>query len=248
MQLPGTNGKEQELLLEVKDLRVRFNDDEVLSNINFGLHRGDVLAILGPNGAGKTVLLRTLLGLVPYEGVVRWQPGVKVGYVPQKFVIDREMPLSLKEFLSLRYGPRGISDEECRRALAQVGMLGTEGKDNVLRKRMGILSAGQIQRVLVAYSLLGYPDVILFDEPTTGIDIGGEETIYNLLHRLDGEQGKTIVLVSHDLAVVYKHAKKVVCVSKQMMCYGVPQDVLDPNALIRLYGREAAFYKHDHHD
>ena len=94
--------------------------------------------------------------------------------------------------------------------------------------------------------MLDNPDVLLFDEPTAGIDVGGEETIYNLLKKLHGERNMTIFLISHDLNIVYKYANNVLCLNKEMICYGVPSTVLDPSALQKLYGGEAGFYKHEH--
>ena len=111
---------------------------------------------------------------------------------------------------------------------------------------MGWLSGGQIQRVLIAWSIIDNPDVILFDEPTSGIDVGGEETIYNLLKKVKEERTLTIILISHDLNIVYKYADSVICLNKKMVCYGRPSEVLDPAALAKLYGGETAFYKHEH--
>ena len=111
---------------------------------------------------------------------------------------------------------------------------------------MGWLSGGQLQRVLIAWAILDNPDVLLFDEPTAGIDVGGEETIYNLLKKLNDERAMTILLISHDLNIVYKYANTVLCVNKQKICFGRPNDVLDPQALVKLYGGEAAFYAHEH--
>ena len=117
---------------------------------------------------------------------------------------------------------------------------------HLLNQRMGWLSGGQLQRVLIAWALLDNPDVLLFDEPTAGIDVGGEETIYNLLKKLNDERNLTILLISHDLNIVYKYADSVLCLNKEKICFGPPREVLDPQALIKLYGGEARFYKHEH--
>ena len=117
---------------------------------------------------------------------------------------------------------------------------------HILKQRLGLLSGGQLQRVFIAWSLLNNPNVLIFDEPTTGIDVGGEETIYNLLKKLQTERGLTIIMVSHDLNIIYKYANNVLCVNKSMVCYGVPNTVLDPTALSKLYGGDISFYKHGH--
>jgi zinc transport system ATP-binding protein len=241
-------------ILKVKGLGVSFDESHILKDLDFSINKGDVLAIVGPNGAGKSVLFRALLGLIPYSGKMEWAPGLKIGYVPQKFSIDRELPLSTEEFLKFK----NKSHEEIIQVLQSVG-IGSEHindpdrrrhhiNEHVLNQRLGWLSGGQLQRVLIAWTLLDNPNVLLFDEPTAGIDVGGEETIYNLLKKLHDERHLTVVLISHDLNIVYKYANNVMCINKKMICYGVPSEVLDPQSLAKLYGGEAGFYKHDNHD
>ena len=107
----------------------------------------------------------------------------------------------------------------------------------------GDLSGGQLQRLLIAWAMIDHPDVLLFDEPTTGIDIGAEETIYTIMHRLQDERSTTVLLISHDLNIVYRYAGSVLCINKQMVCHGYPQEVLNPQELARIYG-EGGFYHH----
>ena len=236
----------QETVLTVENLGVKFDDNEVLKGLNFFVQKGDVLAIVGPNGSGKSVLFRALLGLVPYSGKAQWTPGLKVSYIPQKFNIDKDMPLSVEEFFKFKENKH----EKIINTLKSVGITDEHHiEHHILNQRIGWLSGGQIQRVLIAWSILDNPDILLFDEPTAGIDVGGEETIYNLLKKLKDERGFTILLISHDLNIVYKYANNVICVNKEMVCYGEPHMVLDPASLAKLYGGEAGFYKHEHrHD
>jgi len=241
------------VLLKVENLDVKFDSDEVIKNLNFSVKQGDVLAIVGPNGAGKSVLFRALLDLIPYTGKVEWAKELKISYVPQKFAIDRELPLSVEEFL--KFKKKGL--DEIIRVLKSVG-IGAEHKNDsdhymrhvkqhVLNQRLGWLSGGQLQRVLIAWALLDDPDVLLFDEPTSGIDVGGEETIYSMLKKLHSERKLTMLLISHDLNIVYKYANNVLCLNKELICYGSPATALDSSALIKLYGDEAGFYKHENH-
>lgn len=234
-------------ILGVENLAVSFDGQKVLENINFTIGKGDVLAVIGPNGAGKSVLFRALLGLIPYTGKISWRLGLKIGYVPQKLAIDRSLPLTVNEFLSLK----SSSKNNILQALASVGI--NTGQENehhlehhILNRPLGLLSGGEFQRVLIAWSLVDNPDVLLFDEPTTGIDIGGEETIYNLLYELQSKRDLTIILISHDLNVVYRYADSVVCLNKQQICFGEPHTVLNPEELSALYGGETKFYHHDH--
>jgi len=238
-------------ILKVENLTVDFGDQKVLDNICFTLAEGDVLAIIGPNGAGKSVLFRALLGLIPYTGKVSWRKNVKLGYVPQKAFIEHGFPLTVFEFLSLKSN----SKDEILRVLTAVGIgaghehehhLEHHLKHHIMNRRIGLLSGGEFQRILIAWSLIDRPNVLLFDEPTSGIDIGGEETIYNLLHELQKKHSLTIILISHDLNIVYKYANNVICLNKQQICFGEPHAVLNPNELTELYGGKTSFYKHEH--
>lgn len=233
---------EQESVVEVRNLSVTLDDEDILRDISFEVKRGEALAIIGPNGAGKTVLFRALLGLIPYSGEVRWKEGVKIGYVPQKLAIDKLMPLSVEEFFLLKsdrfWFPRNAFLDHIHHELDVVGLPPT-----ILRKSIGEISGGELQRILISWAMTNHPDVLLFDEPTAGIDVGFEETIYTLLHRLQDERGTTLLLISHDLEIVYRHAEHVLCINKKMVCHGRPREVLSPQELTKLYG-EGGFYHH----
>lgn len=231
-------------LLSAEDISVSFGDFEVFKGVTFDIHRDEALAIVGPNGSGKTILLRALLGFLPHKGRIVWEPKIKKAYVPQKLLIDSQFPINVKDFFSFKTKSR----DEIIAALNSVGITGDHQhlEQHVLKKPLGTLSGGQFQRVMIAWAIVDHPDILLFDEPTSGIDIGGEETIYNLLHRLQNKNHLAIILISHDLNIVYKYANKVMCINKEMICYGEPHSVLDPESLSKLYGGEAKFYHHEH--
>lgn len=235
---------ENQKLLTIRNLSVSFGDVEIFKGVGFDLHRGEALAIVGPNGAGKTVLLRAVLGFLPYQGEVSWAAGITKSYIPQKLAVDSQFPVSVLDFFKFKTD----SYQRIAEALHSVGIVGDSQhlKHHVLSKPLGTLSGGQFQRVMIAWAVVDRPDVLLFDEPTSGIDIGGEETIYNLLHRLQTKNHLAIILISHDLNIVYKYAGKVMCLNKEMICYGEPHSVLDPASLSKLYGGEAKFYHHEH--
>lgn len=226
-----------EFILKVRNLNVRLDHQNIIENLSFEVKRGDTLTILGPNGAGKSVLLKTLLGLIPYRGEIEWAKAIKIGYVPQRLPFIEDIPLSIKDFFNLK----GTPEEEREAVLTSVRF-----KEDFSRKKIGDLSSGQFQRVLIAWGLVRNPQVLLFDEPTTGVDVSAEETIYNLLATLKGERDLTILLVTHDLSVVYKFSTDVICLNKQPICYGPPQEVLTPESLQRLYGAEVKYYQHKH--
>src|SRR3989338_10866265 len=233
----------QDTLLDVRNLTVSFDGNKIIDDLSFSVNKGDVIAIVGPNGAGKSVLFRALMDLVPYLGMIIWAPELKISYVPQKFSVDKDFPITVKEFLRLK-------SKDLNKIMFVLEAVGLKSKQHerhhiehhLLSQRVGWLSGGQLQRVLIAWALLNEPSVLLFDEPTAGIDVGAEETIYNLLKKLNEEMSLTILLISHDLNIVYKYANNVLCLNKERLCFGRPNDVLDPRALVKLYGGEAAFY------
>ena len=227
-----------ETILKVKNLNVELDGEGIIKDLSFEVRKGDILTILGPNGAGKTVLLKTLLGVLPCQGEIEWIKGIKIGYVPQRLPFIKDVPMSILEFFKLK----GASQEEAKTLLNSVGF-----KEDFLNKKIGELSSGQFQRTLVVWALIRNPEVLLFDEPTTGIDIGGEETIYSLLVKLKEKSSLTILLVTHDLSVVFKFSDFVICLNKCPVCQGVPKEVLTPEILQKLYGQEVKFYEHHRH-
>ena len=226
-----------ESVLRVANLNVTIEDQLILEGLSFTVARGEVLTILGPNGAGKTVLLRALLGTIPYQGSITWKEGTRIGYVPQRLPYIRNIPLSVEDFFALKRS----SSPDVAAYLRTVG-LGPE----LAKKRIGDISSGQFQRVLIAWALVGDPDVLLFDEPTAGVDIGGEETVYTLLSQLHRERNLAMLIVTHDLAVVHRLSSTVLCLNKRLVCKGPPLSVLAPQNLQRLYGTEIKFYEHKH--
>lgn len=235
----------QDTILKVENLNVQLDDEKIIDDLSFEVNKNDILAVIGPNGAGKTVLFRTLLGLVPYSGKIDWQKNIKVGYVPQRFIVERDLPLSVKEFLDYK----GEGKERAAEVLKWVGFHVHDEHHliyHLLNRSLGVLSGGELQKVLIAFALLGNPHILLFDEPTTGIDLGGEETIYNLLKKLRDEHGLTIIFISHDIHVVYQYANNVLCLNKKGICFGPPHEALSSEELKKLYGTEVGIYPHTH--
>ena len=225
-------------VLEVSNLRMAYDDQTVIEGLSFSVAPRDILIILGPNGAGKSTLLRGLLNLLPYQGSITWHAR-KIGYLPPQESLHRhDLPaLQLAEFFQFK--TRDI--ESIKAMLFDVGL-----DDSFLRRQFNELSTGQFQRMMMAWSLLDNPDVLILDEPTSGIDVGGEETIYSLLHKFWQKQNLTIVLVTHDLHVVWEYATQVLCLNRQQMCMGKPDEVLTPEQLKQLYGTGIKFYQHQH--
>jgi zinc transport system ATP-binding protein len=226
--------------LEVEHLGVRLRGTEVVHDVSFTVAQGSALAVIGPNGSGKTVLFRALVGAIPHTGVVRWAPGTRIGYVPQKLDLERDLPITGRDLLRARARLGRATPRDIERALERVGLRG-----EVLGKLIGTLSGGQFQRLLIAFALLGEPTILLLDEPTAGVDEPGQERLNETVRRLQAEQGVTVLLISHDLSVVFRYATNVLCLSGERTCFGVPRQVLTPEILSDVYGAPVGFHVHD---
>ncbi len=226
-------------LLSVRNLGVSFGNRVVLRQLSFEVYSGDCLAIIGPNGAGKTVLLKALQHLIPYEGKVQWSREARLGYVPQSVAADRQLPLRVRELLAAKARVLHLAGQEMDQVSSELNL-----SPEFLSAGIGTLSGGQFQKVLIAFALLGRPNVLLFDEPTASLDELTEEHIYELVHQLQTQRGITLFLVSHDLSVVYRYASRVLCLSKGEVCMGAPKEIMTPEMLEQLYGAPPKYYRH----
>lgn len=226
-------------LLSVRDLRVAFRNRVVLRELNFEVSSGDCLAIIGPNGSGKTVLLKALQHLIPYEGEIHWSQEARVGYVPQSVAADRQLPLRVGELLTAKARFMRLAGQEVVQLTSELSL-----SPEFLNAGIGTLSGGQFQKLLIAFALLGHPNVLLFDEPTASLDELSQERIYELVHDLQTQRGITVILVSHDLSVVYRYASQVLCLSKGKPCMGPPKEIMTPQMLEELYGAPPKYYRH----
>ena len=212
-------------ILKVSDLAVKMQNQPVLEHLNFNVKKGTTIAILGPNGAGKTILFRTLLNLVPHTGSIEWTEKVKIGYVPQYIAVS-DIPMTVKEFLSIS----GRVDLE--NALKKVRLTDL----NILNKRLGTLSGGQLRRVLIAWALNGNPNVLLLDEPTTGVDMDSEEPIYLLLNEIKKTQKITIFLITHNIHIVQEYADDLLALNKCITFCGPSTEIGKPEIQRQIYG------------
>jgi zinc transport system ATP-binding protein len=225
-----------------ENVSVTLGGVSVLEGVSAVAPRGSSTALIGPNGAGKTTLLMALLGQIRYEGTIRVTTlradgAARVGYVPQHFDFDRGMPLTVLEFMvmgkqrtPLWFGVRKRRRAEALEALKAVRV------EHVARRRLGALSGGEIQRVLVALALQQDPDLLILDEPAAGVDIVGEHLLCELLESLHAERDFTQILVSHDLTVVTAHATHVICINHRLIEQGAPAEVLRPDVLEAAFG------------
>jgi len=197
-------------IIEVNSLNVSFNNHSVINNLSFKIERDTTVAVVGPNGSGKTVLFKCLLGLIDYSGKISWSDDIKIGYVPQKLSVSKDLPLTVLEFLSLKEN----NHQKILNSISNVGFKKQESghmhnDTRVLKAKLSSLSGGELQRVLMANALLGEPNVLLLDEPTAGVDIEGEKTFYSLFKELKKDKDLTIIFISHDPEAVKLYADKV---------------------------------------
>ncbi len=229
-------------LVETAGLGVRLGGNWVLEDVDFRIERGEIVTIVGPNGSGKSTLLRALLGGVrPSRGRIHRAPGLRLGYVPQRLVLDPTLPMTAARFLALsRRMPRAERDA----ALATAGVPDTGGR------QMAELSGGQFQRVLLARAILGSPDLLILDEATAGLDQPGAAAFYRRIEQVRVETGCAVLMVSHDLHVVMSASDRVICLNGHVCCEGTPEVVAEAPVYRALFGEGTqgalALYRHRH--
>jgi zinc transport system ATP-binding protein len=217
---------ENDYILKVSNLGVKLQNQVILDHVNFNVTKGTTLAIVGPNGAGKTVLLKTLLNLVPHTGSIEWgAEKVKIGYVPQ-YVSVSDIPMSVREFLSIGNGV------DLEKALSKVRLT----DKSILDKRLDVLSGGQLRRILIAWALNDNPNVLLLDEPTTGVDMDSEEPIYLMLNEIKKTQKITIFLITHNIHIVQEYADDLLAINKCVTFCGPAQELAKPETQRIIYG------------
>jgi zinc transport system ATP-binding protein len=212
-------------ILKVSNLGVKIQNQVLLDHISFNGEKGTTLAILGPNGAGKTVLLRTLLNRVPHTGTVDWTEEVKIGYVPQ-YVSTADIPMSVREFLSIG---NGVNLES---ALSKVRLT----DKSILDKRLGVVSGGQLRRILIAWALNDNPSVLFLDEPTSGVDMDSEEPIYLMLNEIKKEHKITIFLITHNIHIVQEYSDNLLAINKCVTFCGSSAKIVEPDIQRQIYG------------
>jgi zinc transport system ATP-binding protein len=223
----ASDNENDNYILNVSNLTVEISNQPILDNLTFKIQRGVTLAVVGPNGAGKTTLFRALLNLVPYSGKIKWHGKVKIGYVPQILSV-RDIPISVREFLAFK----NESEQDMMAVLASVGL----DSDFIIDKSLATLSGGQMRRVLIAWAIVDKPDVLLFDEPTSGVDLDSEEAIYGMLRRLTEKNGITLLLISHDLHIVREYSDYALALNKCLVFFGESKEVMNPATQKMIYG------------
>jgi zinc transport system ATP-binding protein len=236
-------------------ISVRIDGINIIENLTAVIPGGSVTAIIGPNGAGKTTLLKVILGKIRFGGSLAFTDDrqnpvpARFGYVPQSMDFDRGLPMTVLDFLVLVSQNRplwlGRKSHYIGNAMES---LQTVEATHLADRRIGRLSGGELQRVLLASALLDNPNLLLLDEPVSGIDIAGERLFCDLLDSIQHRRFFTMVIVSHDLSVVSNHADRVICLNKSLICEGDTHEILTPANLQAVFGHHTEIVRNPHLD
>jgi len=246
-------------VFEAKSLSYRVNGNDIIKDISFVIKKGEYAAVIGPNGGGKTTLIRLLLGLEKKSSgdislfgqkQKHFKSWNKIGYVPQRVSqIDRFFPATVEEVVKMgRTAKRGLFTRESQEDIDAVGnaMLKMD-VTSLKHKLIGELSGGQRQRVMIARALASEPEVLILDEPNTGVDMVSQNRFYTLLRELNKEDGITIIFITHDVGVIANDIGTMLCINQTLLACHNPHEVLSCDEMSKLYGIDAHLVHHHHH-
>ncbi|MFC3852227.1 ATP-binding cassette domain-containing protein [Salinispirillum marinum] len=230
------------MLLTAKNISLEKQGKKILDHISLSIGPQQIVTIVGPNGAGKSSLLKVLLGLeTPTTGEVTRQPGLTIGYMPQKLPLNQLLPISVGRFMTLQVKAPKI---EVDNALAKTGVA------HLHQRNITALSGGELQRVLLSRALLQRPHLLVLDEPVQGVDFMGEAALYRLIHSLKEDLACSVLMVSHDLHVVMAATDHVICLNHHVCCHGTPETIENHPEFVEIFGRRDAatlgVYHHHH--
>ena len=220
--------------LRVQDLTVKIGADTILENISLHAHCGEMIALIGPNGAGKSTLIKTILGQQAYDGVISFSvPGsrnrkAKIGYVPQSPTFDPGDSVTVADLFACCMSKRPAflgQSKALREKIADC--LERVHSENLIDKRVGTLSGGELQRVLLALALEPLPNILILDEPLSGVDVEGMETLMDMLDEIRKTYDLSILMITHDFSMLPRYADQVILLNKRLICQGTPAEVLD---------------------
>ena len=219
-------------LISAKNINVIKAGKNILKDVSIDINKNDFITIIGPNGAGKSMLLKCLMGFYkPNSGIIKTKPNLKFGYMPQNLDIIKTIPMKAKSFITIKKKYDKIS---LKKVISETQI------ENILDKQLSVLSGGEMQRVLLARSLLNNPEVLILDEPAQNLDVSGQMHFYKLLQIIYSKRGLSILMVSHDLHLVMVSTKQVICLSNHICCCGKPQQITKDPEFLSIFGKDMA--------
>lgn len=231
--------------LRIQNLSVKIGNDPILSGVDLHAHCGELIALIGPNGAGKSTLLKAILGQQAYNGIISFSvPGSrsrkpKIGYVPQSPAFDPGDPVSVADLFACCMSKRpaflGLSKTMRQKVLDCLERV--HGED-LIHKRVGTLSGGELQRVLLALALEPIPNILILDEPLSGVDVEGMEILMDMLDEIRKTYDLSILMTTHDFAMLPRYADQVVLIDHGIVCKGTPEEVLDSKEFRQVFHRK----------
>lgn len=229
------------LLVSAKNVGYTRNGRAILRDTHLEVNTQEIVTLIGPNGAGKSTLIKILVGLLkPDSGFVVRSKGLRIGYMPQRLLLDASIPLSVKRFLRLAGGDSALINDCMERT----------GISDLEKRPMQSLSGGEMQRVLLARALYRQPQLLVLDEPVQGVDVSGQSALYRLIRDIRDQLNCGILMVSHDLHLVMASTDRVICLNQHVCCEGHPDTVTADPEFLRLFGEhadaEVAIYTHEH--
>ena len=234
--------------LKVQNVSVKIGGDRILKNVNIHVHCGQMVALIGPNGAGKSTLLKALLGEREFDGnIIFSAPGsrrakARIGYVPQSPNFDPGDPVSVSDLFTccLSRRPAFLGASKRDRELILECLERVHGED-LIDKRVGTLSGGELQRVLLALALEPMPNILILDEPLSGVDIEGQTGLMDMLDEIRKDFDLSILMTTHDFSMLPRYADRVVLIDHEVKCQGTPEEVLaSPEFRVAFHMKEAA--------
>jgi zinc transport system ATP-binding protein len=236
--------------LRIQNLSVTIGNGNILDNINLHIHCGEMVALIGPNGAGKSTLIKAILGQQESSGVISFAaPGQrnrkpKIGYVPQSPSFDAGDPVTVADLFACCMSKRpaflGISSSMRQKVTECLERV--HGAD-LIDKRVGTLSGGELQRVLLALALGPLPNLLILDEPLSGVDVTGMQTLMDMLDEIRQTYDLSILMITHDFSMLNKHADQVVLLNHKIIAQGTPSEVLDSDAFNSVFHRDGGVLK-----
>lgn len=228
---------------KIKNLSITLDGESILQGINMHFHCGDITAVIGPNGGGKSTLLKAIVGAYHYEGQLLFEDerqqhiAPKIGYVPQKISVDADSPLTVIDFFLAATTRRPICFVRNKKAMAMSkGMMTLLDCEHLANRKVAELSGGELQRITLALALMPMPNLLLLDEPISGVDQKGIEQFWDMISKLREEHDLAIIIVSHDFAQVAQYANKVFLIDQKVVASGTPLQVFEHKGFQEIFG------------